>query len=89
MPSSSSGVKNEQPFLTAKILCCLLASMNRSGLYVHQSYMDKVRAEDSDTDKLTAALILRLLIVGRKTLHRHKAEQLEGGHLQEMGDVLN
>ena len=51
--------------------------------------MDKVRAEDSDTDKLTAALILRLLIVGRKTLHRHKAEQLEGGHLQEMGDVLN
>ena len=67
----------------------LFACFDEQKRAVHQSYIDKVRAEDSYTDKLTAALILRLLIVGRKTLHRHKAEQLEGDHLQEMGDVLN
>jgi hypothetical protein len=39
-------------------------------------YIQKVRESNLANDALTAALSRRLLIQGRKTLHRHKAEQL-------------
>ena len=57
---------------------------------IHEKYMMKVRESNPTNDALTAAFTKRLLIQGRKTLHRHKAEQLSSkdGHLTNVNSSV-